>query len=198
MFIQVVQAKTTDPEGVLRQTERWDTDVRPSAKGYLGSTGGVADDGTVVFLARFQDEASAQANSDLPEQTAWWNEMEKYLTDVTFRNTSDTEEMLGGGDDKAGFVQIMQGHCKNRARLEELNKQFQSELQKARPDVLGGVTAWFGDDYVDAIYFASEAEARKGEQNMPDEVGGASFEEFMSLTENVSYIDLKNPILRSA
>ncbi len=198
MFIQVVQAKTTDPEGVMRQGERWDTDVRPSAKGYLGSTGGVADDGTVIFVVRFNDEASAQANSNLPEQTAWWNEMEKYLTDVTFRDTTDTEEMLGGGDDKAGFVQIMQGHCKDRARLTELNQQFQSELQKARPDVLGGVTAWFGDDFVDVIYFTSEADARKGEQNMPDEVDGVSFEEFMSLNENVVYTDLTNPILRSA
>ncbi len=198
MFVQVIQAKTTDADGVRRQLDRWNEEIKPGAVGYLGSTGGVADDGTMIGVVRFNDEASAQANSDRPEQSAWWNETEKYLEDVSFRNTTDTETVGDGGSDQAGFVQVMQGHCKNRERLTELNAKFTPELGKVRPDVLGGMTAWFGDDYVDVIYFTSEADARKGEQNMPESVGDVSFEEFMSLNENVSYTDLKNPILRSA
>lgn len=199
MFIQVVQGKTDDPEGLIRQSERWQEDVKPSAIGYLGSTAGVADDGTFIVLARFQDEASAQKNSDLPEQTAWWNEMEKYVKDVTFRNSSDIENAIGsGGDDSAGFVQVMQGRVTDRARLKELEEQVMPQMKEARPDVLGSVRAWFDNDFVEAIYFSSEAEARKGEASMAESVDTAQFEEFMSLTPDVTYVDLKNPLLRSA
>ncbi|MEY2425129.1 MAG: hypothetical protein QOI61_701 [Actinomycetota bacterium] len=197
MFIQVVQAKTTDPEGVVRQTNKWNDEVRPGAKGFLGSTGGVADDGTMIAVVRFADEAAAKANSERPEQSAWFNEMEKYLTDVSFRDTSDTEEPMGPGSDKAGFVQVMQGRVTDRARLKELEAQFMSEMAKTRPDVIGSVRAWFGDDYVEAIYFSSEAEARQGEQTMGGQAD-PTFEEFMSLMPNPTFVDLKNPILHSA
>jgi len=57
---------------VRRQAERWRADVRPGAIGFLGSTVGVADDGRFYAFARFVDAASANANSDRPEQSAWW------------------------------------------------------------------------------------------------------------------------------
>jgi hypothetical protein len=198
MFIQVVQGKTTDAEGVIRQSERWQQDVKPGAVGYLGSTAGVADDGTFMAIVRFTDAAAAEANSGRPEQSAWWNEMEKYVSDVTFRNSSDVEQPLGPGSDTAGFVQVMQGRCTDRKRLAEIEAQFMPQMRTSRPDVIGSVRAWFDDNYVEAIYFSSEAEARKGEQTMPEEVEGVSFDEFMALTPDVAYIDLKNPILRSA
>ena len=77
MFIQVIQGKTNDKAGLLRQNERWEQELAPAAKGYLGMTGGVADDGTAIFLARFESEQAAEANSDRPEQGAWWNETAK-------------------------------------------------------------------------------------------------------------------------
>lgn len=117
---------------------------------------------------------------------------------MSFRNSTDVEEVLGGGSDDAGFVQVMQGRCADRARLQELEAKVMPRLKAARPDVLGGVRAWFGDGYVEAIYFTNEAEARKGEKNMTQSIGDTTFEEFMSLTPDVTYIDLKTPILASA
>ena len=72
MFVQVIKGRTSDPEGLQRQAQRWISEVRPDAIGYLGGTFGVADDGTFVVLARFEDESSARANSERPEQQAWW------------------------------------------------------------------------------------------------------------------------------
>ena len=56
MFIQVIQGKTKDKAGLSRQNDSWGTDLEPGATGYLGMTGGVADDGTVIMLARFESE----------------------------------------------------------------------------------------------------------------------------------------------
>ena len=73
MFVQVIQGKAKDAAGLRKQWERWDQELKPAAKGYLGSTAGVTADGEFIALVRFEDEAAARANSDSPEQSAWWN-----------------------------------------------------------------------------------------------------------------------------
>jgi hypothetical protein len=172
--------------------------LAPGATGYLGSTGGVAADGTSVSLVRFENEAAATANSERPEQGDWWNETAKYFDgDVAFRNSSDTETTLGGGSDDAGFVQVMQGRVRDRARLAELEAAFMPQMAETRPDVIGSVRAWDGDVFTEAIYFTSEADARAGEAAMADATP-PEFEEFSSLTEDVTFIDLKDPWLHSA
>ena len=199
MFIQVIQGKTNDKAGLLRQNERWEQELAPAAKGYLGMTGGVADDGTAIFLARFESEQAAEANSDRPEQGAWWNETAKYFDgDVTFRNCTDVDVTLIGDPNNAGFVQVMQGRCANRARLLEVEKAFMPQLTERRPDVLGSVRGWDGDQFTETIYFTSEVDARKGEAKM-NESGGApaEMEEYASLTEDVTFLDLKDPWLRN-
>ena len=45
MFIQVIQGKVADAEGLRTCLDRWLTDLQPGATGWLGSTGGVTDDG---------------------------------------------------------------------------------------------------------------------------------------------------------
>ena len=77
MFVQVIKGRTSDAEAVRERGEVWAADVRPGAEGFLGSTVGVADDGTFFAIVRFEDEASAMANSQRPEQTAWWEETAK-------------------------------------------------------------------------------------------------------------------------
>jgi hypothetical protein len=201
MFIQVIQGKTKDAAGLRQQLDRWEQDIQPGAKGYLGSTGGVAKDGTVFELVRFKDEASARANSDRTEQGAWWNETSKYFEgDVRFTDSSDVDEGMGGGNDKAGFVQIMQGHTSDRKRMTNVEEKFRTEMTKRRPDLLGMVRVWNGDDFTQAVYFKSEAEARKAESSMADsgETPPPEFQEFMSLMEVTTYIDLTDPWLRSA
>ena len=201
MFIQVIQGRTSDAEGLVRQFDRWVAELQPGATGYIGATGGVADDGTVIMLARFESEEAARANSDRPEQGAWWNETAKYFDgDVSFRDCSEVDTTLGGGSDEAGFVQIMQGRVTDKARLKELEAEFMPKLAELRPDVIGSIRAWDGDRFVDAIYFTSEAEAREGETKMmaDTESTAEGMEEFGNLVQDLTYIDLKSPILRSA
>src|SRR2546423_841431 len=107
MFIQVIEGKVGDPELLRRQTEAWRREIKPGAKGYLGSTGGITPDGRGITLARFESEAAARANSERSEQGSWWNETAKAFDgEVTFRDCRDVDELLGGGSNDAGFVQI--------------------------------------------------------------------------------------------
>jgi hypothetical protein len=197
VFIQVIEGRTKDPAGLRRQFDRWQQELGGSAKGYLGTTGGVAEDGTAIFLARFDSEQAARANSDRPEQGTWWNETARYFDgEVTFRDCAEVDTTLAGGSDDAGFVQVMQGRVRDKSRLHQLEEQFMPKLSEQRPDVIGSVRAWDGDHFTNAIYFTSEADARKGEASMSNATGD-DMAEFSSLVEDLSYIDLKDPWLRS-
>jgi len=199
MFIQVITAKVTDAEGFKRQVDAWETDVRPGAEGFLGSTSGVTDDGRLIVLARFESEAAAQANSGRPEQSAWWADTEKLLDDVKFEDSIDVVTMRGGGSDEAGFVQVMRGHVTDQAKADAMRSrmaEFEAAMAEHRPDVLGDVTAIHADGtFTDAVYFTSETDARAAEAKEPTPELQAMFEEFMSAFDIDDYVDLKNPRL---
>ena len=193
MFVQVIKGKVTDADGWLKAGERWRDEVRPGAKGFLGSTSGVTDDGTAIIIARFEDEASARANSERPEQTAWYEDAQKYFDgEPAFRESSDTSTLFEGGSDRAGFVQIMEGTVPDRAKAEALETdEMLEQLRKARPDLLGGLRVWFdGGDYIECAYFTSEEEARVGEKSGDFE---APAEEFDAAFGEMSYLDLREP-----
>jgi peptidoglycan hydrolase-like protein with peptidoglycan-binding domain len=198
MFLQVIQGKANDVDGLRRQVDIWERDLRSGASGYLGTTGGVAEDGTAIFLVRFDSEEAARANSDRPEQGEWWSETVKYFDgDPTFRNCREVDETLGGPAENAGFVQVMQGRVRDKARLRALEEEFMPQLTEMRPDVIGSIRGWDGDLFTDAIHFTSEADAREGESKMAENAGD-DFAEFTSLVEDLTYIDLKDPWVRSA
>jgi hypothetical protein len=197
MFVQVIKGKTADAEGLRRQGERWREEVQPGAIGFLGSTVGIADDGTFVAIARFADEASARANGDRPEQSAWWAETAKCFDgEPTFRESSDVSTLFEGGSDSAGFVQVMEGTVTDRARAEALESpEMLAGLRAARPDLIGALRVWFpGGAFVDTAYFTSEADARKGESSGDFEGPG---EEFAEVFGEMTYTDLRDPILTS-
>ena len=81
--------------------------------------------------------------------------------------------LLGpGGSDNAGFVQVMQGRVADAERERRMTRDFAQRPMDFRPDILGGIAA-IGDDgdFVQAIYFTSEADAREGEQKpMPSDM----------------------------
>lgn len=198
MFIQVITAaKVVDREGLRRQVENWDAELRPGAEGFLGSTSGVTDDGRLVVLARFESESAALRNNARPEQGAWWSETEKMLEDVTFRNSVDVITMRGGGSDAAGFVQVMRGRVVDPAKMDQLRSrtaEFEAAMADHRPDVLGDVTVVHADgSYTDAVYFTSEAEARRNEANpLPPELQ-EMFQEWTAAVTVDEYLDLRDP-----
>jgi hypothetical protein len=195
MFVQVIKGRTSDAAGLRRQSERWRDEVRPGAIGFLGSTIGIADDGTFVAIARFADEKSARANNDRPEQSAWWEETSKYFDGApTFRESSDTSSLFDGGSDSAGFVQVMEGTVTDRAKAEAFETpEMLEQLRRARPDLLGSLRVWFPDGrFVDTAYFTSEAAARKGESS--SEFEGPA-EEFNALFGDMTFTDLRDPML---
>ena len=199
MFVQVITGTTKDPEGFAAQGEKWDADCRPGAIGYLGRTGGITSDGRFIEVARFESEAAAQANSERPEQGAWWADMERLVDGVEFRNSTDIITFFGGGKDEAGFVQVMRGKVTDPAKLAEVRGrmgEFESVMHEARPDVIGEVIAMHDDGtYTDIVYFSSEAEARSNESKpMPAEAEKLMGEIMTAITVD-EYYDLSSPDL---
>ena len=197
MFIQVIQGKVADAEGLRAAMDRWGRDLRPGAKGWLGTTGGITDDGTFVATVRFDTEEAARRNSERPEQGAWWAETEKCFDGpVTFFDCPQVDVWMNGGSDDAGFVQVMKVGGVDRAQIERLDETFE-QFADQRPDLLGGLRVWTGPDrYVEAAYFTSEAEARAGEQaELPEDVQ-AMMGEFQEVMANTEYLDLTDPELR--
>jgi len=194
MFVQVIKGHTGDPAGLRRQFERWGTDLRPGAVGFLGSTVGIADDGTFIALARFTDAAAAAQNSGLPEQGAWWEATARLVDgEASFRESSDTSLLFDGGSDTAGFVQVMEGTVSDRDKVEAFETpEMMERLRTARPDLLGGQRVWFEDGtYLDAAYFASEADARRGEQSTDFAEPAAAYSELFGET---TFLDLRDPL----
>ena len=116
MFIQVIQGRCSDADRLRKQLDVWERDLASGADGFLGSTGGLTDDGTFVAVVRFESREQADAQSSRPEQDAWWQETSTcYDGEVDFRNYDDAFTMLDGGSDDAGFVQVMQGRVDDAA-----------------------------------------------------------------------------------
>jgi hypothetical protein len=171
MFVQVIQGKINDPDLLNRQLDRWRKEIKPGAKGYLGSTSGITADGTSIAVIRFDSEAAARANSERPEQGAWWNETEKAFDgQPTFTESSDVDTLFGGGSNDAGFVQVMIGKAKDPAAFRAWSKEHEGRLKEIRPDLIGGIDAYQPDgSFISTAYFTSEAEARKNEKAMGED-----------------------------
>lgn len=199
MFVQILQGKVADAEALRRQWDEWIAQLAPAAAGWLGSTAGITRDDEWVGVARFESEEAARRNSDRPEQGEWWARTEPcFAGPVAFHDCADVDLLLEGGSDRAGFVQVMQGKVRDRARLEAIEEEMESVLSEFRPDFIGGLRAWHSDGrFSDVVWFTSEAEAREGEQKELPEDLKASFEEWTSLVSDVSWYDLNDPWLAS-
>lgn len=200
MFIQVFQGKVGDSGRLQAQMDKWVRELQPGATGWLGSTAGTTDDGTFVCTVRFDSEEAAQRNSQRPEQGAWWAETETcFAGPVAFIDCPDVSEWLQGGSDEARFVQVMEGHTRDAARMRELLERNGAEIHRLRPEIIGATVAVHGDgDYVETVYFTDEAQAREHERaEMPAELAEAMREEQEVMGE-VTYLDLHHPWLVSA
>jgi hypothetical protein len=196
MFIQVIQGRVTNRDGVRGELDRWKAELAPDAEGWLGSTGGVTDDGRFIAVVRFQSEELARRNSDRPEQGAWWNETSKHLAEVVFHDSARVHTYKDGGSDQAGFVQVIQGHTEDMERLAELGRAQERTLAEQAPHILGMTVAEHADrpgDFTQTVYFTSEEEARRFERERPAE----SEPEILGLMSDLHYFDLRDPWLDS-
>ena len=124
MFVQIIQGKTSNPDALRAAVDRWMRDLAPGATGWLGSTGGVTEDGRFIEAVRFESEEAARRNSERPEQGEWWSQTEKLFDGaVTFRDSGDVTTDLSGDPDQAGFVQIMHGRSTDPDRAKQLMNQ---------------------------------------------------------------------------
>lgn len=196
MFVQVIRGQVTDAERVRGALDQWYRELASGATGWLGSTGGVTDDGTFIALVRFESEAAARRNSDRPEQDQWWRQTATLFSgEVTFRDSDEVMVDVTGDPERAGFVQVMQGRASDPTRARELMTQDAEKWAAYRPDVLGMVTVQHGDgDYTAAVYFTSEAEAREGERKEPPPELRAQMEELNALEVGTpEYLDIREP-----
>ena len=199
MFVQVIEAKAKNPQGIKSEMDRWVQELAPKAEGWLGSTAGVTPDGRFIAVARFDSEEQARRNSDKTEQGQWWNSFSQHLDgDPDFFETTQVAAQMGGGSDKAGFVQLMRGKVTDIEAAKKLDAKMEQDMPSRRSDVMGSVTAYKEDGaFVSAIYFTSLEEARRGEKEM-EENPPAEMQAWGEIMDgDLTFYDLEEPWLHS-
>jgi len=201
VFVQVIKGQVADRERARAALEKWTQELAPSATGWLGTTAGVTEDGTLIVLARFDSEEAARANSERAEQGEWWAATSEVFTgDATFLDSTVVTPDIIGDPDSAGFVQVMQGRGSDPDRARELMSGDSEEWAAFRPDIIGSLAVEHDDGaYTMALYFNSEEEAREGERKEAPPALKAQMEEMDALSIGVpEFFDLKEPWLYAA
>jgi hypothetical protein len=197
MFIQIFQGRCTRQDELRAALERWLTDVRPGAEGWLGGTYGFTDDDTFIGVVRFESEEMARRNSARPEQDRWWQETRTLFDgDVEFHNCRDTMMLLEGGSDEAGFVQILRGKVDDPDRLREVMARENEMTPEVRPDIIGATLGIEEDGtFTETVFFTDEATARENEaKQMPPEL--ADWKK-LATVHDVEFMDLHRPFYAS-
>jgi len=194
MFVQVIRGKVSDPSDVRGALESWGRDLAPDATGWLGSTVGVTDDGTMIAVARFDTEDSARRSAERPEHGRWWDELKQIVEgDVTVDDSTDVDDYVVGDPGTAGFVQVMQGRVTDLERATTLMRHRPDNFREIRPDILGllGIAHTDGR-WTSVAYFTSEAEARRHESQEPPPDFVAMMDELRSISVGEpTYNDLR-------
>ena len=200
MFVQVIKGKVSDSSAIRAALDKWLSELAPGATGWLGSTTGVTDDGTLIGIVRFDSLESAQSNSDRPEQGRWWAETERLFDgEVAFEDSNDVDEYVTGDWDRAGFVQVMQGQVSDLDRARTVMQRRPDNFEQLRPDILAMLDLAHQDGrWTSVIYFTSEAEARQRESQDPPPEFAAMMDEMASISvSETRFYDLRQVWLDS-
>lgn len=194
MFVQVIRGKVSDPSDARGALETWGRELAPTASGWLGTTAGVTDDGTMVAVARFDSEESARRNADRPEHERWWTQTtQKFDGEVTVDDSTDVDDYVVGDPGSAGFVQVTHGRVTDLERATTLMRRRPDDFTEIRPDILAllGIAHTDGR-WTSVAYFTSEAEARERESQDPPPEYVEMMSEVMSLSiGGLTYDDLR-------
>ena len=194
MFVQVIKGKVSDSSAIRAALDKWLSELAPGATGWLGSTTGVTDDGTLIGIVRFDSLESAQSNSDRPEQGRWWAETERLFDgEVAFEDSNDVDEYVTGDWDRAGFVQVMQGQVSDLDRARTVMQRRPDNFEQIRPDIVAMLDLAHQDGrWTSVIYFTSEAEARQRESQDPPPEFAAMMDEMASISvSETRFYDLR-------
>jgi len=200
MFVQVIKGKVSDSSAIRAALDKWLSELAPGATGWLGSTTGVTDDGTLIGIVRFDSLESAQSNSDRPEQGRWWAETERLFDgEVAFEDSNDVDEYVTGDWDRAGFVQVMQGQVSDLDRARSVMQRRPDNFEQIRPDIVAMLDLAHQEGrWTSVIYFTSEAEARQRESQDPPPEFAAMMDEMASISvSETRFYDLRQVWLDS-
>jgi hypothetical protein len=198
VFIQVIQGRATNPPGIRRDLGRWQRQLAAGADGWLGSTTGITEDGWSISVIRFASEEQARRNRDRPEQRDWWRDASQHLARIASHDAPTVHTYRDGGSDRAGFVQVRQGHTDDLERMVDLERE---EVQaRSASHLLGMTLAEHADrqgDFTRTVYFTSEQDARRSDVARSDEADEPASKELRSLMTNLRSFDLRDPQLLS-
>ena len=201
VFVQVIQGQVKDAGKTREALDLWERELAPGADGWLGSTGGVTDDGKFIELVRFESEAAARRNSERPEQDRWWKQTSRLFTGsgASFKESDEVTVDVVGDPERAGFVQVIQGQGSDPDRARELMAQDSDEWAAFRPDIVASVAMQHEDGrYTMATYFTSEADARAGElKELPPELKEQMAEMGALTVGEPEFLDIKKPWMHS-
>src|SRR6266542_1638700 len=151
--------------------------------------------GQAISVSGIRDEMDRWS----AELGVWWSRVSQHLSDVTFHDSARVHTFNEGGSDEAGFVQVIQGHSDEMERLATLARAREELLTAQAPHILGMTVAEHADrpgDFTQAVYFTSEEDARRWEQQRPAE-SDPGLAEVFSLMTDLRYFDLRDPWLES-
>jgi hypothetical protein len=197
VFIQVMQGRALDPPGIRRELNRWHRQLATDADGWLGATAGVTEDGWSIVVMHFDSEQQAHRNSDRPEHRAWWREAAQHLGEVAFHDAPTVCLFGDGRSDRAGYVQVIQGHIDDLERMASLGGD-QEVLAREAPHILGVTVAEHADrpgDFTQILYFTSEQDARRFEVEPLADADESAQEERRGLMTDLRSFDLREPQL---
>ena len=197
MFIQVIKGRCSRQDELRALSDEWVEKLGPGATGWLGATFGFTDDGEAIGVVRFSDRASAMANSERPEQSAWAERLAALFDGpLEFRDSDDVTLLFDGGSDDAGFVQVIQGKVDDPARLRTLLTTASDQLHEMRPEILGATLAIEPDGaFTETVAFTDEESARRGESAPPPDDVAAELGWAM---QGATFYDLRHPWFESA
>ena len=134
VFVQLIQGKTSDKEGLHRQLEAWMSKLRPDADGYLGTTGGVTDDGDVFIYGHVSSPRRRGAPTATGRSRAPGGQRPNGTSDgpVSFVDSADVDVQVEPSND-SGFVQVIQSTARDRSRIEEINATVGPAMTESSP-----------------------------------------------------------------
>ena len=202
MFVQVIQGKVSDTDELRAAVDRWADELAPGATGWLGSTGGVTEDGRLIAVVRFESEDAARRNSDRPEQDAGGPRPRSCSpSEPTFIESTSVDLDLAR---QPGQRRLRPGHPgpQHRPRpgpgADGPGLRDVGRVPAGRSSAASGSGTTATAPTPRCIYFTSEAAAREGEKKEAPPELQAQMDEMGKLeVGEPTFLDLRDPWMHS-